>query len=250
MLILVIDDSQTIRRLISRTLNEMGTLQIVEADSTEKALSILKFCIPDIIITDWHMPGMSGLELVKELRSRPHYKNTPIIMSTSESAGENVVAALHAGVSNYIIKPFKQQQLSEKIRPFIKAASTPSSMTMKAVSQSGTLGASELGNLLQFFIQSRKTGRCELQCANCVGEIYFVEGQIKGARYQLQKGVEAFCTCFTVPVKFYKFVEIAPEIAKDCAINNNSIELLLHAASLSDKHRVSTANPDFTESRL
>lgn len=241
MLILVIDDSQTIRRMIVRALNEMGALHVVEADSTEKALSMLKFCNPDIIITDWHMPGMSGLELVKELRSRPQYTNTPIIMSTSESAGENVVSALRAGVSNYIIKPFNQQQLNEKIKPFIKAAATASSMALKSVSQSGTLGANELGNLVQYFMQSRKTGRCELQCSNCVGEIYFTDGRIAGARYQMQNGVTAFCTFFTISIKFYKFIEATEAIPAKYAISCNSTELLLNAARQCDQNRLSSS---------
>lgn len=236
MLVLIIDDSQTTRRLIAHIIKEMGA-QFVEANSADVALSILNFCVPDVIITDWHMPGRSGLEFVKELRSRQHYQNTPIIMSTSETSGENVVAALRAGVSNYIFKPFNKKELVEKVKPFLKAAATSSSQALKSISQSGVLGEGELGNLLQYFMQNRKTGCCELQFSNCAGEIYFVEGQIKGARYQLQKGVTAFRTCFTVPVKYFKFIDERKDIPADCAITANSTELLLIAASQKDEHR-------------
>src|SRR5471030_1573534 len=103
MLVLVVDDSRTIRTLLSFALKEMGATEVLEADCAEKAEAILRVCFNvDLIITDWHMPGISGLELLKRLRAQPRFAATPIVLSTSEAGGDNVVAALRAGATNYI----------------------------------------------------------------------------------------------------------------------------------------------------
>src|SRR5579862_6417129 len=123
MIVLVVDDSRMIRQLLAAELTDLGVNQVLEAESAAQAEAVLKICFNvDLIMTDWHMPGMSGFELLKKLKADPRFSSTPIIMTTSETAGENVVAALQPGATNYLIKPFGRKQLVEKIGPYIKAA--------------------------------------------------------------------------------------------------------------------------------
>ena len=122
MLILIIMDDASARSL-KQILLTMGADQVVEADSVENALMIMNFCVPDIVIGDWQISGMSSLSIVKDLRSRPEFKNTPIVMCTTES-GKKRSSALLVGVSNWLIKPIQRPQLEEKIRPLIKAAAS------------------------------------------------------------------------------------------------------------------------------
>lgn len=237
MLVLVIDDSRTIRTLLSFALKEMGATEVLEADCAEKAEAILRVCFNiDLIITDWHMPGMSGLDLLKRLRAQPRFAATPIILSTSESGGDNVVAALRAGATNYIIKPFGEAQLKEKVGPFIKAAkSSPSSAGLISVSQSGTLNEGELANVIQFFIHSAKTGCCDIECSQGRAQIYFRDGHIRGACYGDQKGENAFYACFRDRATRYRFREETIVVPEGCAIAINNMRLLIEAAATRDR---------------
>jgi two-component system chemotaxis response regulator CheY len=238
MIVLVIDDSKMIRQLIGAELRDLGVPQVLEAESAEQAESVLKICFNvDLILTDWHMPGMSGLDLLKKLKADPRLCNTPVIMSTSESAGENVVAALQAGAANYIIKPFGRKQLVEKIGPYIKAAkanASSSSGGLYSVSQAGNLSDCELGNLVQFLIQSGKTGRCELECDACTACIYFASGKIAGAVHQRLTREAAFFACFCSKVKRYRFYEDGAPMPPEFAIATNNVALLIEAAAQRD----------------
>lgn len=237
MRVLIVDDSKTIRRLIAVALKEMGVQEALEVESAEDASATLRR-VPQIqlIVTDWHMPGRSGLDLLKEIRANPRYKSTPVIMSTSETAGENVVAALQAGATNYIIKPFNRQQLEEKIGPIVKAALADEAAGRNA-SYTGVVGAGGIGEIIQFFVQTEKSGTCELECANCVARIFFNKGKICGAVYQAQKGEAAFFTCFEVPIKSYRFVE-TESVPTGCWIQRDSQEMLLDAAARADHKRM------------
>jgi two-component system chemotaxis response regulator CheY len=245
MIVLVVDDSQMIRRLLSAELLDLGVNQVLEAASAEQAEAVLKLCYNvDLILTDWHMPGMSGLDLLKKLKADSRLCNTPVVMTTSESHGDNVVAAMMAGAANYIIKPFGRKQLVEKIGPYItsaKANATASSGGLFAVSQAGKLAPNELGNLLQFLIQSKKTGRCELECDGYTACIYFDSGRIVGAIHQQHAREQAFFTCFSVPVKRYRFHEDGPPMPPELSISMNNTALLLEAATRRDSKSFQTA---------
>jgi two-component system chemotaxis response regulator CheY len=116
MKILVVDDSSTMRRIIQNTLARLGYKDIVQAADGVEAWQALQEN-PDIgvVITDWNMPNMNGLELVKKIRAEEKYKNIPIIMVTTEGGKKEVITALKAGVNNYIVKPFTPQVLKEKL---------------------------------------------------------------------------------------------------------------------------------------
>lgn len=118
MRILVVDDSTTMRRIIANSLKAVGFEDIVEAGDGQQALETLDGV--DMLLTDWNMPNMDGLTLVKAVRANPSTSGLPIIMVTSEGARDEVMEALAAGVNDYIVKPFTKDILAEKVRGMLK----------------------------------------------------------------------------------------------------------------------------------
>lgn len=116
MKVLVVDDSSTMRRIINNTLIRLGYEDILEGEDGLQGWNVLE-ANPDIsmLITDWNMPEMDGLTLVKKVRSDPRFSDLPIIMITTEGGKVEVISALKAGVNNYIVKPFTPQVLKEKL---------------------------------------------------------------------------------------------------------------------------------------
>ncbi len=118
--ILVVDDMSTMRRIIKTILNQLGYTNIDEAENGKQALAKLKNEKYDFVITDWNMPEMDGLSLVKAIRSDEELKSLPVLMVTAEAKKENVMEALKAGVNNYIVKPFTPEVLKEKMEKIFK----------------------------------------------------------------------------------------------------------------------------------
>jgi len=112
---LVVDDFSTMRRIIKNFLTDLGYANVAEADDGKTALPVLKAGGIDFLITDWNMPGMPGLELLKEVRNDPATKKLPVLMVTAEAKREQIVEAAQAGVNGYVVKPFTAQTLKEKI---------------------------------------------------------------------------------------------------------------------------------------
>jgi len=114
--ILVVDDSSTMRRIIKNTLARLGYKDILEgADGVEGWAELDANPDIEMLITDWNMPEMNGLELVKKTRADDRFSDLPIIMVTTEGGKSEVITALKAGVNNYIVKPFTPQVLKEKL---------------------------------------------------------------------------------------------------------------------------------------
>ena len=118
--ILVVDDMSTMRRIIRTILNQLGYSNIDEAENGKQALAKLKKEKFDFVVTDWNMPEMDGLSLVKAIRSDEELKHLPVLMVTAEAKKENVMEALKAGVNNYIVKPFTPEVLKEKMEKVFK----------------------------------------------------------------------------------------------------------------------------------
>ena len=118
--ILVVDDFATMRKVVRNLLKQGGYEDIVEAEDGVMALKALKSQKIDFIVSDWNMPNMSGLELLKAVRADAELAKTPFLMVTAEALQDNVVAAVKAGVSNYIVKPFTAEVLNEKIKKIIE----------------------------------------------------------------------------------------------------------------------------------
>jgi len=112
---LVVDDFSTMRRIVKGLLNELGYSDVTEADDGNTALPLLRNGSFDFLITDWNMPGMPGLELLKAVRGDPKLAKLPVLMLTAEAKREQIVEAAQAGVSGYVIKPFTAATLKEKI---------------------------------------------------------------------------------------------------------------------------------------
>ena len=115
MRILVVDDFQTMRRIINNLLRQLGFTNVMEAADGILALEKLQGEKFDLVISDWNMPNMTGYELLQKVRSDENLKGVPFIMVTAEGKRENVVAAVQAGVNNYIVKPFNAATLKEKM---------------------------------------------------------------------------------------------------------------------------------------
>ncbi len=113
--VLVVDDFATMRRIVKGVLKQLGFKDIIEADDGTTALNELKKEDVGLIVSDWNMPKMTGLELLKKVREDEKLKSIPFIMVTAEGQKENVIEAVKAGVSNYIVKPFTPETLSEKL---------------------------------------------------------------------------------------------------------------------------------------
>ena len=115
MKILVVDDFPTMRRIIKNLLKQLGFQHIMEAEDGMNALDLLKEGSFDFVVTDWNMPGMSGLELLKAVRADAKLAALPVLMVTAESKREQIIEAAQAGVNGYIVKPFTAITLKEKI---------------------------------------------------------------------------------------------------------------------------------------
>ncbi len=117
--ILVVDDSQTMRRIIVNTLNRVGYEDTTEATDGKDALMKMKEIPFDMIITDWNMPVMDGITLTDLLKHSKDLQDIPILMVTTRSAHEDIVAAIKAGVNGYIVKPFSPETLKDKIEQIL-----------------------------------------------------------------------------------------------------------------------------------
>jgi len=113
--ILVVDDFATMRKVVRNLLKQAGYENIVEAEDGVAALRILKSQKVDFVISDWNMPNMTGIELLKTVRADEEIGKIPFLMVTAEALQDNVITAVKAGVSNYIVKPFTAEVLNEKI---------------------------------------------------------------------------------------------------------------------------------------
>ncbi len=113
--ILIVDDFSTMRKIIRNILTQLGFKNILEADDGTTALEILKKEKVDLIISDWNMPKMSGLELLKAVRGDENLKDIPFVMVTAEAQKENILEAIKYKVNQYIVKPFTPETLKEKL---------------------------------------------------------------------------------------------------------------------------------------
>ena len=119
---LVVDDFSTMRRIIKNLLHDLGYPDVTEADDGQTALPLLKAGEFDFLITDWNMPGMPGLDLVKAVRADARLAKLPVLMLTAEAKRDQIIEAAQAGVNGYVIKPFTAETLKEKLDKILSAA--------------------------------------------------------------------------------------------------------------------------------
>ncbi|WP_084683684.1 chemotaxis response regulator CheY [Psychromonas hadalis] len=115
MKVLIVDDFSTMRRIIKNLLRDLGFTNTFEADDGSTALPMLKEGSFEFVVTDWNMPIMQGIDLLKEIRKDPKLKHLPVLMVTAEAKREQIIEAAQAGVNGYIVKPFTAGTLKEKL---------------------------------------------------------------------------------------------------------------------------------------
>jgi two-component system chemotaxis response regulator CheY len=115
MKVLVVDDFSTMRRIVKNLLKQIGFTNIDEAEDGEQAYSKLKSESFGLVVSDWNMPNLDGLGLIKKVRADSKINSIPILMVTAEAEKDRVIEAIQAGVNNYIVKPFTGEVLKEKI---------------------------------------------------------------------------------------------------------------------------------------
>ena len=120
MKVLIVDDFATMRRIVRNVLKQIGFTNMIEADNGKNALKILKKENIDLILCDWNMPEMPGIDLLKTLRSENELKSIPFVMVTAEAQKDNIIEAVKAGVNSYIVKPFTAETVSEKLNIIFK----------------------------------------------------------------------------------------------------------------------------------
>lgn len=113
--VLVVDDGSTMCRIVRGLLSELGIKNIRDAEDGSQALEELKKKKTDLVVSDWKMPVMTGIELLRAIRADGGLKSVPVLMATAEAKKENIIEAPQAGVNNYIVKPFNAQTLEEKL---------------------------------------------------------------------------------------------------------------------------------------
>ena len=122
---LVVDDFSTMRRIVKNLLNDLGYANVAEADDGNTALPMLQTGGFDFLVTDWNMPGMPGLDLLKAVRADPKLAKMPVLMLTAEAKREQIIEAAQAGVNGYVIKPFTAITLKEKIDKILESRAVP-----------------------------------------------------------------------------------------------------------------------------
>ena len=118
--VLVVEDFATMRRIVKGVLKQLGFSDIIEAEDGDQALKQLHKENVGLIVSDWNMPNMTGLDLLKAVRADEKLKDTPFLMVTAEGQRNHVIEAVTTGVSNYIVKPFTPETLSEKLKKVLK----------------------------------------------------------------------------------------------------------------------------------
>ncbi|WP_251978213.1 chemotaxis response regulator CheY [Salinicola avicenniae] len=115
MSILVVDDFPTMRRIVRSLLKELGFENVEEAEDGQEALTKLRAGGFEFVVSDWNMPNLDGLEMLKEIRQDPALSSLPVLMVTAEAKKENIIAAAQAGANGYVVKPFTAATLEEKL---------------------------------------------------------------------------------------------------------------------------------------
>ncbi|MEY4528712.1 MAG: chemotaxis regulator transmitting signal to flagellar motor component [Nitrospirota bacterium] len=120
MKILVVDDMSTMRRIVKNILKQLGFANMEEAENGQEALQKLRADTFGFVVSDWNMPVMPGIEMLRAIRADEKLKHIPVLMVTAEAQKENLIEAIQAGVNNYVVKPFTAETMQEKINKIFK----------------------------------------------------------------------------------------------------------------------------------
>jgi two-component system chemotaxis response regulator CheY len=124
--ILVVDDSSTMRRILSKTLGRLGFSHVSEAPDGRAALELMAASPVDLVIVDWHTAGKSGIELVRTIRASQATRRVPVLMTTGSAAPGDIVRAVHAGITGYVVKPFTGETLARQVSALLHPSAAAS----------------------------------------------------------------------------------------------------------------------------
>src|SRR5262245_7081928 len=188
MRILVVDDSKVARSVLRKILREIGHDDVVEAQDGVEALEEVQAGAFDLVITDWNMPNLDGLGLVRELQGGK--ANVPVLMVSSESYFNRIVDVMRAGAEGYIRKPFTAETLNQKITEVRKKREL-SAQAATAATLAGRLEEIGFPELIQFLTGCRRNGRLVIEAGSKAGAIDLREGEARAAEWGTLSGDEA-----------------------------------------------------------
>ncbi len=177
----------TMRRIVIDSLRSITDADVIEVGTAEEALEVLR-ATPDVrlVLLDWYLPGMSGLDMIRATQAEPALADIPAIMVTSEREKQNVIAALRTGAKNYIVKPFTQAVFRKKVGPFLEAREQ--GPPRPAGGLAGSLSQTSPIEVVQLISITKKTGVLRFQSPEGAYALHFDGGQIVHAEAAPEKG--------------------------------------------------------------
>ena len=240
MKVLLVDDSGLSRKIQSKVLREVGVDSIVEAKNGLDALRRLEeidYAV-DLVLTDWNMPGMDGIQLIQELRKLPRAQRLPVIVVSSEGEGERIAQALSVGASSYVVKPFKKEILARKliaVRAIVdigvpaSAAHTaaPAAAAGEVPTMEGDLDKVGFPELVTFLNFHKKTGELQVQLESGQAGVSFEQGDVKDAWIGRFATEDAFFSIARLRRGRFRFYEGRPPRA--ARVTQPTMSLLMEA---------------------
>lgn len=248
MKVLLVDDSVLSRKVQLKVLQEIGIDSVVEAKNGIEALQKLEgagFAL-DLVITDWNMPAMDGVEFIKELRKRPQGRRMPVIVVSSEGERDKIETAFRAGANSYVTKPFKKEVLARKIQSVKHVAALPDALAHQPKgppmvgagaaappSLSGELERLGFGELIQFLNFSRKTGELVILLETEKAGVSLDRGDVRDAWIAKTQAEDAFFAIARLKKGRFEFHE--GRTPRPPRIKQATLGLLMEAMRLVDE---------------
>lgn len=214
MRVLIVDDSMIMRRVVIDTLRTFSDAEVVEAATGEEALDVLVG--PggpeiDLVLLDWYLPGISGLEVLDRMQADPALASVPVVMVTAERAKASVIAALRAGARNYIVKPFGREVFAKKVGPLLE--SKPAEAPAPTGRLTGNLSQTSPLEVIQLISLTRKTGVLVFEGSGGRGRysLFFKDGQLDHAEGEGFEGEQAVVAATGLSDGVFTFQTEAPE---------------------------------------
>jgi len=242
MRVLVVDDSMIMRRVVMDALRSFSDADVVESGSAEEALDIMRSVDGpsiDLVLMDWYLPGMSGLEALRLMMGDPQLAKIPVVMVTSERAKANVIAALRTGAKNYIVKPFQKQIFRKKVEPFLekqeaeeeeaKEESPPGLPGETTGSLAGSLAQTSPLEVIQLISMTKKSGVLVFEGAGGRGNysLYFKKGQIAHAEGEGVSGEDAVLVASGLTDGEFTFNATAPDRTTQVVSIRRSTDMIM-----------------------
>ncbi len=234
MRILVVDDSMVMRRVIIDALRSFSDAEVIESASAEEALDVMRSGAGpdlDLVLLDWYLPGMSGLDALRIMQADPALAKVPVVMVTSERGKANVIAALRTGAKNYIVKPFQNQIFRKKVGPFLqqKAEAPEDHAGNTTGSLAGSLTQTSPLEVIQLISMTKKSGVLVFEGAGGRGKysLYFNKGQIAHADGEGVEGEPAVLVASGLTDGQFTFRATAPDKTTQVVSIRRSTDMIM-----------------------